>query len=420
MAQDPPAVQTSPDQSERFGNVSGLPRWLRLGFELRGRIEANLDREQDLDERFYLNRLRVGATVQPAAWARFHFQGQDARVLGLGAGSDFAGYRNTFEVRQGYFELGHPEQDWQLRFGRQELALGDERLIGADGYWDRFGLAFDAVRLSWVRNNVRFDTFTGFVVTPARRRPDPFDTGSRISGISVQLPTKGGGVLEPYLFWKRGGDTWNLLGDPGHRDVATPGLRAQGSIPGRLDYNIEMALQRGHLAGDAISAWAGHWDLGWKPLGQEVGPRLSLAYNYASGDADPGDGRHQTFDDMYPAGFNKFGTPDPIAWRNISYPAAEVEVPITRRWTLYGGTRFYWLANARDGLYPGGDEYVVRNPDAASSRVGSQLVFAVAYQHSPRWRVGAGYDKFFAGPYLRQSSLPLALRTVFVQSSYAF
>src|SRR4030042_949473 len=82
------------------------------------------------------------------------------------------------------------------------------------------------------------------------------------------------------------------------RDVAPQGLRGQGNLPRNLDYNVEMALQRGHVVGDNISAWGGHWEAGWKPLGRGVGPRLGLEYNFASGDADPGDARHGSFDDF--------------------------------------------------------------------------------------------------------------------------
>ena len=79
--------------------------------------------------------------------------------------------------------------------GRQELAVGDERLVGADNYWDCFGQAFDAVRLGYSGTRFRADAFAGFLVQPARRRLDPFDAASRISGFTIQFKTRGAGVL---------------------------------------------------------------------------------------------------------------------------------------------------------------------------------------------------------------------------------
>jgi len=51
-------------------------------------------------------------------------------------------------------------------------------------------------------------------------------------------------------------------------------------FPAPLDYSVEMALQGGRQ--EAIRAWAGR------------------------------DGRHTTFDDAYPAGYNKYGMADPL------------------------------------------------------------------------------------------------------------
>jgi hypothetical protein len=207
---------------------------------------------------------------------------------------------------------------------------------------------------------------------------------------------------------------------PGHRDVAVPGLRAQGNMPRNLDYNVEMAIQRGHVVGDRLSAWAGHWEIGWKPRGREMGPRLGLEYNFASGDRQPDDQRHNTFDDLYPAGFNQYGITDPFAWRNIRYPAVATDVPLTRRWTVYGGWRSYWLATVNDGLYPGGDEYLTRNSDAGSSHIGSQIFFSAGYERSSLWRVHAGYGHLFSGKYLRESGHHSALRTAYLLTSITF
>ena len=132
--------------------------------------------------------------------------------------------------------------------------------MGADNYWDIFGQTFDALRLGYANAKFRVDAFTALRVQQANRRFAPLDTASRISALSVQIKTSGQGVVEPYFLWKRGGDTLDLLERPGHRDVLSPGVRAQGSLPRRMDYNIEMVLQRGHVVGDGISAWANHWN----------------------------------------------------------------------------------------------------------------------------------------------------------------
>jgi len=397
-----------------------LPTWLKLGVEMRGRAESGSAFDTDLDGSLYLSRLRLNLEAEPASWIRIFVQGQDARVHSGTTGRDRSDLRNTVDLRQAYVSLGRSEVGWQLRLGRQELALGDERLVGADNYWDAFGQSFDALRLGFAGPRYRVDAFSGFRVQPARRRPDPFDTASRISGLSSQIKTPGQGVLEPYLLWKRGGETLDLLSRPGHRDVVTPGIRAQGTLRGNLDYSVEMAMQRGHVVSDRIEAWAGHWELGWRPLGTDLGPRLGFEYNFASGDNDPADGRHGTFDDLYPAGYNKCGMADPIAWRNIRYPALNVEMPVTRRWVVYGGYRLFHLASLHDGLYPGGDEYLIRNSAATSAEVGSHLLVSAGYVHSEHLRLYAGYGYLIPGAYLRESGYRAAIRTTYIQVSLSF
>ncbi|MBS1859791.1 MAG: alginate export family protein [Acidobacteria bacterium] len=398
-------------------------RWderLKFGLELRGRAESGTGFDPNQTGRLYLNRLRLDASAAPAPWFQLFFQGQDARASGLGGGVDRSFLGDAFDVHQAYLDLRRSETGWRLRVGRQELSLGDERLLGADSYWDAFGQAFDAVRVDFTAARVHAMAFSGFRVEPSRRRLNPFDTASRIAGLSVRIGMPGEGVLEPYSLWKRGGDTVDLLDRPGHRDVFAPGIRAQAALPHGLDYNVEMVLERGHVVGEAINAWAGHWELGWKPLGAEFGLRLGLEYNFASGDADPADGRYGTFDDLYPAGFNKYGMADPIAWRNIRYPAIGAEVPLSRRWTLYGAYRHYRLASIRDGLYPGGDRFLVRNPAATTRDVGAQALVSAGYAWLPRWRIYAGYCHLFPGGFLRQSGFETPLTTVYILSSLTF
>jgi hypothetical protein len=420
---EPPANQDAapaPDSADGLRTIKGLPSWIRLGAELVGRADFEIDGDQDRDDRVYLNRVRIRATLQPLGWLKFALEGQDARAFHFGDGPDIEGRSDTIDLRQAYVQIGHAEQGFQMRFGRQEIAVGDERLVGADNYWDPFGQAFDALRLGFNRGKYHVDVFTGFRVDPNGQRPDPFDRANRISGLAVQLDLPRGQSLQPYLMWKRGENTLSLMEHPGHRDVVTPGFLAKGDLPKAMDYDVEMALQRGHVVSDDIAAWAGHWELGWKPLGREFGFRLGAEYNYASGDADAADGKHGTFDDLYPAGFNKYGIIDPYAWRNIRYPAFGADIPLSRRWTAYGGFRAYWLATVHDGVYPGGDEYEMRNPDATSSHIGNQVYASIAYSHSERWRVYAGYGHLFPGSYLRQSSCDSVLRTVYLLTSFTF
>ena len=61
-----------------------LPSWLRFSGEYRMRVEGfeNGGFKPDNSDAYALSRLRLNATIQPAAWFRVVGQAQDARVFG--------------------------------------------------------------------------------------------------------------------------------------------------------------------------------------------------------------------------------------------------------------------------------------------------------------------------------------------------
>jgi hypothetical protein len=394
-----------------------MPSWLKLSGEVRGRMEAGNAFDSGSMNPFYMNRTRLKMTVQPVRWFRFTAEGQDARAVSLGADQDLSEARNPFHIRQAYAEFGNGETGWLVRAGRQELVMGDERLVGADSDWDSLGQVFDAVRVGYSRGRINATGFMGYRIQPTETAMDRYDRTSRMAGLSVQIKTWNDGILEPYTMWKHGADT---LDQTGNLDVVASGIRAKGGLPRDLEYNVEMAIERGHVAADQMSAWAGHWELGWKPFGEDSRVRLAAEYNFASGDNDPSDGRHGTFDDMYPAGYNKFGMKDPFIWRNVRFPAVGVEVAATKHWTFNAGYRRFSLATAQDGLYTGGEEYMVRNAEARSSYIGSQALVSAMYSPSKRWKVGAGFGYLLPGEYLRESGYRTPQKTAYLLTSFGF
>src|SRR5204863_5404174 len=144
------------------------------------------------------------------------------------------------------------------------------------------------------------------------------------------------------------------------------------------DYSTEMALQRGSLETDSISAWAGHWQL----RRSFAGPgdvRVASEYNFASGDADPADGRRGTFDQLYPTPHDKYGLADQVAWRNIHHVRVGAELVPGRKIQMSGSYHSWWLADKRDGLYAAWGALVARvATGAASAHVGQELDFQLS------------------------------------------
>lgn len=400
-----------------------LPSWLKIGGEIRGRLEAERGFKYvpGEDDTYYLHRLTFDMSVHPASWLSFSAQVQDARVAGYSRGPSPSSLANPFDLRSGFVELGRDAaKGWSLRAGRQEMKFGEDRLIG-NSNWSNIPRRFDAVRLTWKRQNATLDWFASSVVTTVR---DGFDRPRLYNGFfgfySSFRNLPGKSTVEPYLLWKTNARVRGELGTFGDLDVYTVGARVVGELPLRFDYGAEVALQRGSYAADDIRAWAGHWRLGHKLPYANKAFRLVLEFNHASGDGKPRDGRHGTFDQLFPTNHQKYGIADRITWRNINDLMAGVEWRPAKKWRWLIDYHSFWLATLQDGMYTDAGALVVRNPGASSRRIGGEVDVQGSYQFTGHLQFGAGFGYLFAGPFLRESIPERSSSHPYVMWTYAF
>src|SRR5580693_8670063 len=82
-AQQPASTVSAPPSAAPTLFNKDLPAWVRFTGEYRARLEGvdGLSFKPDMDDAFYLSRLRLNLNVSPASWMRFQFQVQDAEVV---------------------------------------------------------------------------------------------------------------------------------------------------------------------------------------------------------------------------------------------------------------------------------------------------------------------------------------------------
>jgi hypothetical protein len=407
------ALATAADWSE-------LPDWLKLGGEIRGRLETmtGLNYVPGDDDTYYLHRLRLDVGIEPVSWLRLFAQGQDSRVGAYNHQPVPANFADSFDLHQAYLEV-QPVKAWTVRLGRQELSFGEERLVGVSN-WSNTGRSFDAARLTYAKPGVQVDAFSGAVVVTVDGEFDRPHFNNKFHGIYSsfdKLPGKS--TLQPYVLWKSSTTVVDKEGHRGDLDVYTYGLRAVGNLSSRTDYGLEMAVQTGHFSGDAIRAWAGHWTVGRRLARSNRAPRLVGEYNYASGD-DARAGRRGTFDQLYPTNHNKYGTADRIAWRNIRDAMAGLDWRANARMRFQLDYHGFWLADIRDALYTESGTVFVRNPNAPSTRIGTEIDLQASYKVNERLQFGGGCAHLFPGPYLRASTKHSGVTAPYVMWMYSF
>jgi hypothetical protein len=344
--------------------------------------------------------------VHPRNWFRVFLEGQDAQAIGLRADPDPPLFEDTFDLRQAYVEFFDREhQGFGLRVGRQELAFGDERLIGGFN-WGNTARSFDAIRLFYTKPKYRVDLFASSVVVIEDGVFNKIQDGANLYGIysSFQnvIPKA---TVDGYVLWRTLPRVVGERGLSGDADVYTVGTRWVGKLPADFDYKFELAGQRGHFARDAIRAWALHTQLGYTLAQVKATPRLLVEYNFASGDRNPQDGIRHTFDQLFPTNHYKYGIADQVGWRNMHNVRAGIEANLTRRLSAQFDYHSFWLASRRDALYGAGGAPVARVVTGASSRhIGQELDFYGTMKLTNYLTFGAGYAHLFAGEFIKQAT----------------
>ena len=402
----PGASAASPPDMLIARSGSGWPKAIMVGVQYRGRLEdaSGSPAAARRDDAYYLNRVRLDATITAAPWLKAFVQVQDAQAMRYDQASQPASLANTVDLREGYVEARMPgASTFGLRAGRQGLAFGDQRLVG-DADWLNTARSFDAVRVFAARPGVQIDAFASSVVLVDQRGVDRHAPGESFWGAYLSLSRLvPHGVVEPFVFVKREDSVQGESGSNGNGVTYTYGARAAGAMARGFDYRVEVAAQRGELAGDAVETVAGNYALGWTVRPTGIAPRLVAEFSHASGDGHPLDGRRQTFDQLYPTAHAKYGIADQMGWRNLRHARLGMEFLPSRQSKVNVDAHRLYLATTADGFYGAGGVLELLNRAATSRSVGTELDVQATYAVSKALTIGAGVGTLFAGGYLVQS-----------------
>jgi hypothetical protein len=402
-----------------------LPKWLRFSGEFRARLEgfSGGGFKPDTSDAYYLNRLRLSLTVQPTHWIKVFAQLQDARVFFKNTQPPAPPYQNTFDLYQGYLELGDSEKGVVgVRTGRQELNFGEQRLIGSAD-WNNTARSFDAARLTLhPMSGVRLDAFASSVVVQTDGAFDHHRAGDDLHGLYGGLEKLvPNAVIEPYVLWRVSPRIKNEAGAIANLDEYTTGVHWTGKLPHGFDYGTEMDIQRGSLGSDQIRAWAGHWVGGYTVAALKVKPRFMVEYNYASGDDNAKDGIRGTFDQLYPTAHNKYGLLDQVGWKNVKDLRTGVEMKPAKRWGTSVIFHDWYLADPHDALYNAASAVIARNPAGVlATHIGEELDEQASFALSPVMQIAFGFGHIFPGEFLHKATPGKSYNFPYLMYTYAF
>ena len=422
-----------------FFNPWDLGGQFRARLEVKDYIDTPGQAEQvafrrtggDANNTYLLLRQRIHLGYNES-WFNVFLEGQESSSTGDKRNPNLES--DQFDLHQGYVTLGNLQEfPLQAKVGRQELSYGDERLIGPFD-WNNIGRSFDAIKLHYAANHTWVDAFTSHVVIPKDNHFDVSNNYDLFSGIYASttdlLPWQ---ESQAYFLARNTSrnspnfETLALVPLPSPRDIYTPGLRFK-SLPGKLhgfDYGLEADYQFGRfvgVTGAAPTATVGksmkqeayllHLETGYT-WAKACAPRLGLEFNYASGDKNPTDNTHGTFDTLFPTTHAIVGIMDLYSMQNIEDVRLNFSVKPTKKFTVFTSYRGVWLATASDSFYlanqaartggtvNGHNGYAI-NP-SYDRFVGTEVDLVLTYNFTPYAQVQGGYGHFFVGNYVQQS-----------------
>lgn len=410
-----------PEGLARLGG--NWPSWLTVTFVDRVRVESPRSpaaRDGSADT-YVLNRFRLTAIATLAPWARVTVQGQDSRAGGYEASPVPKSVENHFDLRLASVTLTKKgRRSVSLAAGRQELNLGDRRLVASPD-WGNVGRTYDGLRVTGKAPGLTVD---GFAVAPVDVGTGGFSRpkhGERAYGMWTTFDRlKRLAYLDVYEVVKYNDTAIGETGSRGSQVVYTTGARAGGPIWRAMSFETDVAVQRGHSASDGLAAWGTHQGVSWRIGPRRLSARLSAEYNFASGDSNPSDGTRKTFDQLYASTHGVWGLADQVGWRNMHHAAVKVELSPVSALRVGGGVNRLALATVNDAWYGVSGSKVALNRAATSRDLGWEPDLWANVAVSRDLSVGAGVAVLLGGDYVRQTTGVARIWTPYVMSTYKF
>jgi hypothetical protein len=406
--QESPASAATPDPKPTPTGLERLsdewPDWVKVAFQYRGRVESTRPIISNAAyDPYYLNRLRLAATFGVRPWLQASVQIQDSQVMAYDLGPAGKSVANALDVRQAYVAFGTlTGGPLAVRVGRQELTMGEGRLIGSPD-WGNTNRTFDILRTTTVRPGMKLDVVVGGPVDIQLGSFDRWKSGESFAAAYASFDKVIAGVIEPFVLVRRNTSAVSETLRVGDAMLYTAGGRVTYRLKPGVDLAGDIVVQRGDVAGDPVAAWASHLAFARTMAETPWKPKLTIEYNFASGDRASKDGTRQTFDQLYASNHARYGLADAVGWRNMHHLGVTVEmVPITPLKVTLGAQR-YFLASPGDGVYTAGGVRWAFVKNATSRDIGWEADVVVTYTVSKELSFGAGLGTIFAGEYLSQA-----------------
>lgn len=308
-----------------------------------------------------------------------------------------------------------------VRGGRQEVILGSQRLV-SNLEWANTLRTFQGVRA--FRQGEKWD-FNAFWLQPIITNPTYFDSPDErqnFTGIWTTYRSKPGRFWDLYALNLENSNPVAVgeSGTVGGTNITTLGTRLIGDVENTWLYDFEGMVQVGRHSNQQLQAAASTTGIGYNFKDAEMTPQCWVYYDFASGDANPGQGdKFGTFNQLYPFGHYYLGYLDLVARQNIQDFNMQLVLYPTNWIYVLAQYHSFHLAQARSPLFgAGGGPSRVDPSGAAGTDVGDEIDLLVNFHLTAHQDVLIGYSKLFAGRFIRETGPDVSPELFYVQHQY--
>jgi hypothetical protein len=396
-------------------------------YRLRGEIQDEFNVRTygtGAQDDFLLSRLRLEIDLKATKNLRIHTQIQDAEILGSSfSDKDFSGSNNPFhdpfDINQLYIEYW-PVEKLGIKAGRQSISFGDRRIFGP-GDWGNTGrYAWDAIRVLYKSDSIDGNLITGrYIIHDPDIWPNEqingvtaFATYNTIKNLPFQLD----------LFYVlRYDDRGITKGEEGTGNLYshTVGFRIDGKYA-QWDYNSTVAGQFGHWGHDNINAYGLVLTLGytfdtlWKP-------HIIAQYVNGSGDKDPHDGKHGTFDGVFGgADTVLYGWMNLFFFQNLREHRLDIILTPSKTISLRGEYHYFTLDEKKDAWYFPGNAQRRDNTGSSGRELGHEVDLIAKKTISNHLEILGGYCFFIPGEFVKNTGSSPTAQWYFLQTTVYF
>lgn len=385
---------------------------LSIGGEVRGRLEAETNTtygsREPAQDTVFLHRYLLHADLKYRKLARVFVQGIAAFIEDRDL-PPRAVDEDRWDVHQLFGDLRFLGEDIPLtvRFGRQELSYGRERVISPLD-WANVRRTFDGVKVMYTSEPFDLDFF---YVRPVpidlneglNRKPNQYrEEGHFYGAYSKWRPFRDHYLENYFLAYRDTGDIVSPNRKAGDLTYYTIGGRAGGKW-NQFDYDGELAGQWGQWAGDTIQAWMGGVDGGWTAK-VPWSPRFGGGFDFGTGDEDPFDNVVQTSNQLFPLGHAYLGYLDLFGRQNILATNLNLTFKPHEKVTTRLAWYTFWNDEVRDAIYNVAGVPGRRDVNGfAGHDLGNELDLTINVALDRHTSLLFGYSHFWCGNFIQET-----------------